>query len=258
MKLLSRCFIAGACLTSSLVSASVIPVATYNLNNNLLAEESGVAALQEIDPTNANSFQVENVFGQSETVYRFAGNMSPTEQGGLVLNTTGILDLDNAFSIELVFRFDLNNSSWEPLVNVSNRTSDNGFYVDPNGKLQVYPSAAGSDTVSQDVWHTAILTNNGTTVEGYLDGIFQFDLVSPSMNFDEYTTNNPDRLMHFFVDNLVGAGLNEYASGAVDSIRLFDIALSQTDIDDLNNVPAPMFSAVTILVIGMLGLRKKS
>ncbi|XOV89934.1 MAG: LamG-like jellyroll fold domain-containing protein [Pseudomonadota bacterium] len=220
--------------------ASPIAVATYLFNGNLNAEEAGVAALTAIDPLGANHFRTETVFGTPKTVYRFDGNTTPSQQAGLVLDTTGLLDGDDNYSVDITFRFDVNSSSWENIFGVSNRTSDNAFYVSPTGPLQVYPSSLGPDAVTQNEWHRVTLTNSGSQVKGYLDGVFQFDLPSTVMNFSTYSVNNPNRLIHFFADNLVGGGQGEFADGSVSLIRLYDITLDANEVADLPaSVPGP-------------------
>lgn len=227
--------------------ASPIPVATYLFDGNLDAEESGVASLVAIDPLSLNYFRTENVFGVNRTVYRFDGSSSATQQAGLSLDTTGLLDGDDTYSVDITFRFDYNNSTWESIFGVSNRTSDNAFYVSPTGPLQVYPSSLGPDAVSQNDWHRVTLTNNGSTVVGYLDGLFQFDLVTPSMNFSSYG-GNPDRLIHFFVDNLIGGGQGEYADGSVAMIKLYDFELTEEEVPVL--VPGP--ASIVMFLAGLL------
>jgi len=252
---------AALLLASTTAIAGPIPVATYLFNGNLNAEEAGVASLSAIDPLGLNHFRTENVFGTNQTVYRFDGNKSPVaQQAGLVLDTGGLLDGDDSYSVDITFRFDNNSSSWESIFGVSNRQSDNGFYVSPTGPLQVYPSSLGPDNVTQDEWHRVTLTNNGSTVVGYLDGIFQFDLVSPSMNFSSYTGANPDRLIHFFVDNVAGGGQGEFADGSVSLIRLYDIELTGGEVETLP-VPGPatFLLMLTGLFAGLLtGHRRRN
>ena len=248
-------------LTATAPAAWAVPVAvaTYQFNNTLAADEVGIAALTAIDPLGANTFQTENVFGTNRTVYRFDGSKLPvTDQAGLVLDTAGLLDGDDAYSVEMVFRFDLNDSSWESIFGVSNRQSDNAFYVDPGSRLEVFPSGDGPDIVSQNEWHHVTLTNSGTTVNAFLDGVFQFDLTSNVMDFSTYSTQNPDRLIHFFVDNVAGGGQGEFSDGAVSLIRLYDIELTPDDVATLppTAVPAPA-PLVLLLPMAMLLLGRR-
>jgi len=220
---------------------SATPVATWNFDNSLAAVEPGVPALTAIDPLGRSGFVVDNVFGESRWVYRFDGNRTPpSEQAGLYVSTAGLLNGDDAYSIDLVFKFDADQSSWENILGVSNRQSDNAFYVAPSNKLQVWPMSTGPSTFTFGEYHRATLTNKGNNrVTAYLDGVFQFDLDTTSMNFSAYAAANPDRLIHFFADNVAGGGQGEYANGSVALIRLYDIELTGTQVGDLPVPPQP-------------------
>lgn len=230
-----------------------IPVATYNFNNTLAADEGGVPALTAIDPLGLNHFRTETVFGSSRTVYRFDGNNFPgNDQAGLVLSADTLLSAGDAYSVEMIFRFDLNSSSWENIFGVSNRTSDNAFYVAPGGTLQVWPNSLGTNIVTQNEWHHVIMTNDGSgLVTGFLDGVFQaFSSSTTSMDFSAYSVANPNRLIHFFADNVIGGGQGEFASGSISLIRLYDI--------DVGNLPPPTLvpepGTLALLGIGFAGL----
>lgn len=251
-------FLVSLGLISATAQAAPIPVATWNFDNTLAAEEAGAPALTAIDPLGLNSFVTDTVFGETRQVYRFDGNTTPSQQAGLSVNTTGLLDGDDSFSVEMVFQFEFNLTSWENIFGVSNRQSDNAFYVEPGNHLQVYPTGGGPTTFTFGEYHHVTLTNDGSGhVTAYLDGIFQFDLNSSSMNFSSYVAQNPNRLIHFFADNVVGGGQGEFADGRVALIKLYDIELSEEEVEDLGGdpfagVPAP--GALLLLGFGLLGL----
>lgn len=246
-------------LASGATQAAPVAVATWNFDNTLAADEAGAPALTPIDPLGLNSFMTDTVFGETRQVYRFDGNRLPvTQQAGLSVNTTGLLDGDNAFSVEMVFQFEQNLTSWESILGVSNRQSDNAFYVEPGNHLQVFPTGGGPTIFTFGEYHHVTLTNDGAgTVTAYLDGIFQFDLNSSSMNFSSYVAQNPDRLIHFFADNVVGGGQGEFADGRVALIKLYDEELTEEEVGDLGDdpftgVPAP--GALLLLGFGLIGL----
>ncbi len=244
-------------LVASSVIAAPIPVATYNFNNNLNAEEQGVGALTAIDPLGNNGFVTDTVMGINRTVYSFDGNRTPVnEQAGLVFDSAGLITGDS-YSIEMIFAFTSSpqDSSWESIVNVSNRQSDNAFYVDPGQKLEVFPSGDGPTTFTFGEYHHVTLTNDGNgKVTSYLDGVFQFNLSTTSMDFSSFSTQNPNRLIHFFVDNVIGGGQGEFSDGRVALIRIYDVELDQDTVGDLA-VPEPsswlLFSFAFFCAIGL-------
>jgi hypothetical protein len=126
----------------SAVHAAAIPVATYNFNNNLNANEGGAPSLVSVDPLGLNGFETAIVNGQSQTVFHWNGTGSPASlQAGLTLNATGLVQYNN-YSVQLVFEFlELSQfgGGWRRILDTQNRQSDNGFYVEPGNRLQVYP-----------------------------------------------------------------------------------------------------------------------
>jgi len=223
-------------------AATPVPVATWHFNNTLAADESGAPALTAIDPLGTSGFMLDDVFGETRAVYRFDGNASPTnEQAGLAVSTSGLLDADDAYSIDIVFQFEANDASWENIFGVSNRQSDNAFYVSPGNQLQVWPTSEGPTLFTFGEYHRVTLTNRGDgTVTAYMDGILQFDLTTDSMDFSSYAVANPQRLIHFFADNVVGGGQLEYADGRVALIRLYDVELTEDDVGGLVVPPPPV------------------
>ena len=242
---------AAALLASTAALALPTAVATWNFSGTLTASEAGAPALTAIDPLGTNAFVTDTVFGVSQTVYQFNGNRTPVnEQAGLSVSTTGLLTVPNAYTVDIVFKFNADNGTWKSILNTSNRSSDNAFYVEPGNKLQVYPIGDGPDTFTFGEYHRISLTNNGAGhVTTYFDGAFQFDLLTTVMDFSTYGIANPDNLLTFFADNVQGGGQGEFASGSVALIRLYDGELSDDDVGGLptGRLPEPG----TLLLTGL-------
>lgn len=247
-----------AALFSLSVDAIASPAASWNFNNTLAADQAGVAALTAIDPLGQSGFMTDTVFGSTRTVYRFAGNQTPSEQAGLYVNTNSLLTHGNAYSVDMTFQFEASQSTWKNIFGVSNRQSDNAFYVEPGNKLQVWTAGDGPTNFTFGDYHRVTLTNNGSGhVTSYLDGVFQFDLTTTTMDFDAYAAENPDRLLTFFADNVVAGGQGEFSNGRVASILLFDGELTGDQVRDLPSVPLPTALPLMLSGLGVLGFASR-
>lgn len=268
MNLIARTLVVTA---TSLALASLFQVAgaqsavlkaTYLFHNGLNAEQTGVPPLIAVDPLGMGGFETTTVFGQTRTVYRFQGepgcdgyydewgnwHCRDARNGGLSLDTTGLIPFNN-YSVELVFEF-LEENVWRKILDVSDRTDDNGFYVNPapdpygqSGGLEVYPYAAGGTIFVTSVFHHVVLTNGADgTVRAYLDGTMEIDL-SPSDGVMDIA--NPARMLHFFLDD-AGTRFGEFASGRVALIRIYDGTLSPSEVENLASNPFPFPVSIDI------------
>jgi len=135
---------------------------------------------------------------------------------GLELQPTAGVIASNIYTLVMLFRLDQTNG-YHRLVDFSAGTSDNGLYV-YNGRLYLYPAAAGgSSTIPAGQYAQVVLTRDGTTVVGYVNGIQQFSFTDSN----GYAIINSANDLRFFKDNTA----SDDSSGAVARIRLFAAAM---------------------------------
>jgi hypothetical protein len=241
-------------VAGTLAWAQPAPVASYFFNDTLAPQQAGVPSLVATDPLSANSFVTLSVFGQSRRVYDFVGNTTPAQQAGLTLDTTGLITPTN-YSAELVFQFTQNNNAWRRIIDVQNRQSDNGFYVNPSNNLDVFPISGSTGAFTNSVFHHVVLTvNTGSIVKAYLDGTLQFQASSPLMNINN--ASNPGNLLNLFLDNLTGSGVGEFSSGDIALFRMYDAVLTDAEVAALaaNPFAVPEPASILLMGIGVTGL----
>jgi hypothetical protein len=239
---------------------AISPVATYQFNNTFAADQGGAPALTATDPLAASAFVNDTVFGNPRTVWDFDGTNAPsTLDAGLTVDTTGLV-APQSYSVDMVFLFKERDGQWRRIIDVQNRQSDTGFYVDPSDNLDIFPVSGSTADWTNNVYHHVALTNDGTTAIGYLDGVFQFTAPTGLMNLDN--VNNPGLLMNFFLDNTADNAQEEFSDGRVALIRLWDGILTGDDVAALAAnpfVPEPSSLALALVGLGAGGLlaRKK-
>jgi hypothetical protein len=244
-RILASAFITISTSFMAATSAQAALVASWSFNDTLAADQSGAPALTAVDPLGVSGFITDTVNGATQQVYHFAGGLSSSQQGGLFVSTAGLIT-GNAYSVDLVFQFESNQSGWENIFGVSNRRSDFAFYVNPSNHLQAYPAGSGSTPFTFGEYHQVTLTNQGNgTVSAYLDGVLQFTTATTGLDFSSYNADNPDHLIHFFLDDG-----GEYANGRIARIGLFDTALTATEIGNLSlSYPAPVPEPETYVML---------
>jgi hypothetical protein len=131
------------CLISSGPLGAATLVATYTFDNTFVALEAGVPALSAVNPLGTGGFVLDTVAGTSRRVYQFLGNASPaSQQGGLTFDNSGSKIPNASYSVELYFSFFDGEGQWRRILDVENRQSDNGLYVDTSNHLAVIPRRA--------------------------------------------------------------------------------------------------------------------
>ena len=209
------------------------------------------------DPPGTSGFVSDTVLGQTRQVYAFNGMSSPpSQQSGLTVNTTSLIP-SHSYSVDMVLELTQRDGAWRRLIDVENRQSDDGFYVNPNNNLEVFPVAGTTNAWTNNVYHHVVLTTDGTNVNGYIDGQAQFTIPTPLMNLDN--ANNPNLLMNFFLDNTAGGGQGEYSPGRVSLIRLWDGVLTGPEAQALANNPfLPEPSALAFIGVASIAFMRRT
>ena len=220
---------AGLALASLACAAD--PVATYTFDGTLAAAEAGVPPLTPTDPSGTSAFELATVFGRMQQVYHVRGTDSPpTSQGGLTLQTAGLL-VPNSYSVELVIAFFQRQGQWRRILDVNDRQTDNGFYVNPGNVLYVYPQQGGASGFANNQFHHVVLTVGGGTVHAYLDGSQQISLASGIMDINN--AYNPNSLVHIFLDNVAGPAQTEWSNASIALARFYNGALTDGEVATL-------------------------
>jgi len=154
--------------------------------------------------------------------YRFEAN-----QGLSVLDALP----DQVYSVDLVFWFDAVDG-WRKILDYKNLQSDNGFYVYDTALQFVVVAgsvfATGPTSVfSPTAVHQVTITRDATgRVDGYVDLIRQFQFTDTD---NVASLDTPGAVVHFFVDDLA-TSMSESSGGVVRRIRIYDVALAETEI----------------------------
>jgi hypothetical protein len=228
----------SVCSAAATASAIPAPVASYHFNDTLSAQQGSAPALVSVDPLGLNGFEDAVVFGQERRVFRWDGNSyPPEEQAGLTLAAAGLV-FPNTYSVEMLFEFTEDVGGWRRILDVQDRVSDNGGYVSPASHLQIYENgelAEGTTPFVPHVFYHVVLTvSPDGFINGYVDGALEFTVTTPTgvMNID-----NEAGMLSFFLDNLQGGGIGEFADGRVALIRLFGAVLTAEDVASLAQNP---------------------
>jgi hypothetical protein len=227
-----------AALLPALPAPAATLVGSYGFNNSLTSSVPGGSALTLIDPAGKSGFSTDTVFGQQRTVFNFLGSSLPAEQSGLSFNTNGVL-APEIYSVALTFKFNERNGNYRRIMDVSGRTSDNGFYVDTSNNLSVFPTSGSNVNFLSGSYRNVVLTVGGGKASAFVDGGSSFSSTTPVMNL----TNGPG-LLTFFADNNVGGAQHEWSSGSIAALRIYNGVLSADEIAELNKVPFVATAAV--------------
>jgi hypothetical protein len=232
---------------SGLAWGDATAVATYNFQGNFNAVQPGAPALTPVDPEGTSKFTTDTVMGSQSTVWQFNGDNTPADQSGLTLNTTGLITDPGSYSLDMILEFTQRDGAWRRLLDVQNRQSDNGFYVNPSNDLDIFPVSGSTAAWTNNVFHHVVLTIDDSTatianptnvtVTAYLDGVSQFSTQTNIMDLNFDPTDNPNQLLGFFLDNVAGGGQGEWSEGEIAFARLWNGVLTPTEVAAL--IPEP-------------------
>jgi concanavalin A-like lectin/glucanase superfamily protein len=199
------------------------PTADYQFNGTTKACKNAAPALTGLGTT---GFATESVDGKTWKVQTFDDN------SGVQLSPTAAEMAPGVYTIVVLFRVSAP-EGFVRLIDFKNGTNDTGLYGQA-GLLSFYNYAGGtSPTIGTTYVQVALTRASDGTVSGYVDGAQQFTFTD--------TANAgviSDDTLRFFQDNTSGGSGNEASPGAVARIRLYDKALTATEVGNLNQLPA--------------------
>lgn len=167
------------------------------------------------------------------TKYTFGGN-----QG---LSLTAALASGSVYTIELQFKFDDVHGS-RKIIDFQNLNSDAVLSVQ-DGQLKFGGQSPASGSIAPNTYKTVVLTRDSSNkVTGYVDGqqVFQFH------DFDGATVLKRDhKSIQLFRND--GASEEETAN-AVNYIRIYDVALTPTEISTLPPPTAKLPEPTTLAI----------
>jgi hypothetical protein len=216
--------------------------ADYRFQNDRASSLSGAPDLTDLGAGGANTFTVEEIDGAARTVLRFPVS------NGLRLAPTTVVTSNEVYTIVVLFRFDNDAvTSYKRILDFKDGTTDNGFYQN-GGYLSFYVGsqiALGTTFLSTNVYHQIVLTRDAAgTVTAYADGVQEFSFDDSTRRAGVIDANNN---LRFFRDN---EGSPEHWSGAAARIRVFDRALSASEVAALDRRAAAPPTAALVSVGG--------
>jgi hypothetical protein len=215
---------------SRTASALTPPKADYRFQNKLSTSVGNAPNLTDIGPRN-NTFTTATVDGAPRKVLHF-----PRGNGVKLSPTTSVVPNDT-YTIVVLFELD-SVDGFRRIIDFKNATSDSGLYIQ-NGRLRFFPtSSAGPSPIAANQYvQVALSRDSGGTVVGYVEGVQQFSFSDTS---GEAVTDANDAL-RFFRDNQSGGASTEHSAGSVARIRLYDSALSASDVGELDRLEPTIF-----------------
>lgn len=186
--------------------------------------------------------------------YKFQGNLNDSLGGTALIADGGTLGPSNysfdknqgltlsnglaagdSYSIALNFNFTTLNG-WQKIVDFNGLVPDSGFYTLDN-TLNFYPVTNGSTPLLGLTNADVVITRDSSTnvFTAYLNGVQELTFLDSSSLAVFSSANN---IIHFFEDDAT-TGNNEAAPGVINSIRIWDGALSANEVANISAIPVP-------------------
>jgi concanavalin A-like lectin/glucanase superfamily protein len=190
--------------------------ADYRFENSL-ADSVGAATELAAIGADATGFIDEAVLGQTRPVLRF-------DRGSGLALTPASVAVGSEYTIELVFRFD-RLRGYAKIVDFNNATKDCGLYS-MQGRIDFWPITTGLGAMLKaDSYAHVVLTRDANdTVVAYFNGARQLSFHDTG----DLAVIDADNTLRLFSDDTVTP--NEDAGGAVSRIRLYDRALTASEV----------------------------
>lgn len=214
------------------------PVAYYGFDGDFSSSIGGAPDLTIVGNDDIG-------FGQSNVSGVTTGSWSWEHFSGLRLDTSSLLTGD-AWTVGISYAHS-EVDGWRKIIDTQNLQSDSGWYNDRASMLQFAGGTTGSQQLMADVFADVVISFDGTSAVGYVNGIKSGD-----SSMSDASGISADDLLYFFIDDIQTNG-NEAGDGTVASIVIWDTALSQSEVADLEplvSIPAPS----AVLAMGLSGL----
>ncbi len=207
-------------------SAATTLVADYQFQDSLNSSAGNPPALTNLGN---NSFETVAIDASSRRALKF------DENNGVALFSTAGLVSNQAYTVVMLFAFTSVNNA-RRILDFKNGTSDSGLYCFFGELAFRSPSLVrGGNSIAPNAYVQVALTRDTAgNVAGYVNGVRQLSFVDPSG-----VATIEGNTLRFFRDNTGGSSVGEASAGQVARIRLYNVALSSSEVAALDRLPAP-------------------
>ncbi len=228
-------------------------VSTYTFGNSLEPARAGSPALTAANPQNQNRFLTDTVFGENRTVYEWGGAATNAQQGGLIYSGLNRFSR-TSYTLELIMRFN-SSTGFRRIIDLTNRTTNTGLYLNPANRLEWFAGFSGGEFAAGGAYNHIVVAVTGNSLTVYLNNQLAFRSTSNFLNANILETNNPEELVHLFLDNSGGSATSEWGPGRIALFRAYDGALTADQVAQIFRAPfastvgtsAPLLSSAGVV-----------